>query len=42
MMMELFGQLKDFIFFYSDPSYINNDNNLANKWKNLFESSIKE
>ena len=22
--------------------YINNDNNLANKWKNLFESLIKE
>ena len=33
---------KGLYFLYSDPSYINNDNNLANKWKNLFESSIKE
>ena len=33
---------KGLYFLYSDPSYINNDKNLANIWKNLFESSIKE
>ena len=33
---------KGLYFLYSDPSYINNDKNLANIWKNLFESSTKE
>ena len=33
---------KGLYFLYSDPNYIYNDEDLANIYKNLFESSIKE
>ena len=33
---------KGLYFLYSDPNYIKNDKKVANMWKNLFYSSIKE